>query len=174
MTGKMPYKNKMMVMAALFVALSYVATVVLMIPSPTGGYMNLGDTVVLLGAYLLGPAWGAVAGGLGPALADLLGGYGVYAPATLVIKALMAVSAALVYRVLGRKNWVLLISGCIAEAIMVVGYCLFDAFLAGNLAVGLTGIPANLMQAAFGLVASTLLTVALKKNVQVCRAFPRL
>ena len=39
---------------ALLAALSCVATLVIRIPSPTGGYMNLGDTVVLLGAYLLG------------------------------------------------------------------------------------------------------------------------
>ena len=44
---------RMLVLTALFAALSYVATRVLMLPSPTGGYMNLGDTVVLLGAYLL-------------------------------------------------------------------------------------------------------------------------
>ena len=51
-------QTKLLVMTGLFIALGYVATTVLMVPSPTGGYMNLGDTVVLLGAYLLGPeAW---------------------------------------------------------------------------------------------------------------------
>ena len=174
MAGKTASKNKMLVMTALFVALSYVATTVLMIPSPSGGYMNLGDAVVLLGAYLLGPVWGAVAGGVGPALADLLGGYGVYVPATLVIKAMMALSAALLYQALRRKNWALLVCGGVAEVIMVAGYCLFDGFLAGDLAVGMVGIPANLMQGAFGLVVSALLTMALKKNPAVCRAFPRL
>lgn len=68
------YKLKMMVMTALFIALGYVATSLLVIPIPGGGYLNLGDTIVLLGAYLLGPVYGAVAGGLGPALADLLAG----------------------------------------------------------------------------------------------------
>ena len=48
-------RPKLLVMTGLFIALGYVATTVLMVPSPTGGYMNLGDTVVLLGAYLLGP-----------------------------------------------------------------------------------------------------------------------
>ena len=70
-------RTKLLVMTALFAALGYVATRVLMVPSPTGGYMNLGDTVVLLGAYLPGPVSGAVAGGIGPALADLLSGYAV-------------------------------------------------------------------------------------------------
>ena len=52
-----------MVMTALFAALGYVATRILQIPTPSGGYVNLGDTVVILGAYLLGPVYGAVAGG---------------------------------------------------------------------------------------------------------------
>ena len=167
-------RTKLLVMTALFAALGYVATRVLMVPSPTGGYMNLGDTVVLLGAYLLGPVYSAVAGGVGPALADLLGGYGIYVPATLVIKALMGVTAALMYRALQKKDWALLVCGVAAEAIMVVGYCLFDGFLAGNLAAGLAGIPSNLTQAAFGLVVSTLLAMALKKNGYVRSQFPQL
>ena len=43
-------RTKLLVMTGLFIALGYVATTVLMVPSPTGGYMNLGDTVVRLGA----------------------------------------------------------------------------------------------------------------------------
>ena len=41
-------QTKLLVMTGLFIALGYVATTVLMVPSPTGRYMNLGDTVVLL------------------------------------------------------------------------------------------------------------------------------
>ena len=43
------------VTTALLAALACAATMVIHVPSPTGGYMNLGDTVVLLGAFLLGP-----------------------------------------------------------------------------------------------------------------------
>ena len=167
-------QTRMLVMAGLFAALGCVATMVLQVPSPTGGYMNLGDTVVILGAYLLGPVYGAIAGGVGPALADLLSGYGVYVPATLVIKALMGLTAALLYRALGRKSWAPVVCGVAAEAIMVVGYCLFDGFLAGNLAAGLAGIPSNLTQAAFGLAASTLLALVLKKSGYVRKQFPNL
>lgn len=167
-------RTKLLVMTALFAALGYVATRVLMVPSPTGGYMNLGDTVVLLGAYLLGPVYGAVVGGIGPALADLLSGYAVYVPGTLVIKALMALTAALLYRALGKKNWALVVCGVAAEAIMVVGYCLYDGLLSGSLAAGAAGIPSNLVQAAFGLVVSTLLAMILKKNSYVRRQFPQL
>ena len=167
-------QTRMLVMTGLFAALGCVATMVLQVPSPTGGYMNLGDTVVILGAYLLGPVYGAIAGGVGPALADLLGGYGIYVPATLVIKALMGVTAALLYRALQKKDWALLVCGVAAEAIMVVGYCLYDGLLSGSLAAGAAGIPSNLVQAAFGLVVSTLLAMILKKNGYVRRQFSQL
>ena len=157
-------KVKIIVMTALFTALGYVATSVLMIPSPTGGYLNLGDTVVLLGAYLLGPVYGAVAGGLGPALADLLAGYGVYVPATLVIKSLMAFTAAVLYRLLGRKRWAPIVCGIAAELMMVAGYFLYDGLLAGSLTAGLAGVISNMAQAVFGIAASTLLTAALKRS----------
>ena len=65
---------RLLALTGLFAALGCVGTMVLQVPSPTGGYMNLGDAVVILGAWLLGPVYGAVAGGVGPAMADLLSG----------------------------------------------------------------------------------------------------
>ena len=173
-----------MVMTALFAALGYVATRILQIPTPSGGYVNLWDTVVILGAYLLGPVYGAVAGGIGPALADLLSGYAIYVPATLVIKAVMALLAALVYRALGKKTWSMVVCAVAAEAVMIVGYWLFETVLAAAAgegsfmvclaACGAAGIPGNLVQAAFGIAASTLLALALRQNTQVRRQFPNL
>ena len=65
-------------------------------PSPLKGYVNLGDGIVLLSAWVLPLPYGIVAAGLGSALADLFSGYTVYAPATFVIKALMAAVPSLV------------------------------------------------------------------------------
>ena len=167
-------QTRLLVMTGLFAALGCVATMVLQVPSPTGGYMNLGDTVVILGAYLLGPVWGAVAGGVGPALADLLSGYTMYVPATLVIKAMMGVLAAVLYRAMGKMAWGVPVCAVVAEIPMVVGYWLFDGFLAGSLAGSAAGIPSNLVQAAFGIVASTLLALALRRSGYVRREFPAL
>ena len=77
---------KKLVLAALMAALTYVATSIVQIPSPMQGYVNLGDCIVLLSGWILGPWWGAAAGGIGSMLVDLIGGYGHYAPGTLVIK----------------------------------------------------------------------------------------
>lgn len=67
-------QSRLLVLTAALAAMACAATMVVRIPTPTGGYVNLGDAVVLLGAYLLGPGWGAAAAGIGSALADLLGG----------------------------------------------------------------------------------------------------
>lgn len=161
-----------LVMASVLAALSCAATLVLTVPSPTGGYMNLGDTVVLLGAYLLGPWRGAAAGGIGSMLADLMAGYALYAPATLLIKGTMAFLAALLYRVLGKKGMAVILCGAVAEAIMVFGYWFYDGLLMGSLAGAAVGLPSNLMQAAFGLAASTALALSLKKSTYVRDLFP--
>ena len=172
---------RLLALTGLFAALGCAGTMVIQVPSPTGGYMNLGDAVVILGAWLLGPAYGAAAGGVGPAMADLLSGYAVYVPATLVIKAVMALTAALMYRALGRKG--LLLSALAAEVPMVLGYWLFDGALAalsggGDLVLCLTasaaGLPSNLVQAAFGAAASTLLALALRRSGYVRKRFPNL
>ena len=165
---------KNLVFAALLAALACVATLVLTGPSPTGGFRNLGDTVVVLSAYLLGPWWGAAAAGIGSMLADLFAGYPAYAPATLVIKAVMALLAAVLYKALGKKNWAFLVCAVAAEAVMVVGYWLYDGFLMGSVMGAAVGIPSNLVQAAFGLIASTALALALKASKYVRDLFPAL
>lgn len=128
--------------------------------------MNLGDTVVLLGGYLLGPAWGALAGSIGPALADVLLGSPIYAPATLVIKAGMAALAAACHQAFGKGRGPLGLAACgiMGELPMVVGYWLYDALLLGSAAGAAAGIPSNLVQAAFGIAASTLLAAALGRS----------
>ena len=79
--------TKRIVMAAMLAALTCVATMVIKIPSPLKGYLNLGDCVVLLAGWMLSPVYGFLAAGIGSALADVFSGYVLYAPATFVIKA---------------------------------------------------------------------------------------
>ena len=71
----------------LFTALVAVSTMIIRVPIPqTNGYMNLGDSMVLLTAIFFGPVGGFIAGGIGSALADILGGYPQWAIWTLIIK----------------------------------------------------------------------------------------
>ncbi len=168
------YRIRMLVMTALLAALSCVATLVIRIPSPTGGYMNLGDTVVLLGAYLLGGAYGAAAGAIGPALADLISGYPVYVPATLVIKALMALLAAALYHATGKRPWSMVLASLAAEILMVAGYWLYDGILMGSLLGAAAGVPSNVVQSLLGIAASTVLALAMRGIKPVRDWFPKL
>ncbi|MEM1569329.1 MAG: ECF transporter S component [Candidatus Bathyarchaeia archaeon] len=76
-------------LTATFTALTTVATMGFTIYVPaTKGYFNLGEAMVYTTAILLGPSIGAVAGGLGSMLADLILGYHIYALGTLIIKSI--------------------------------------------------------------------------------------
>lgn len=72
---------------AVYTVAVYTVTIILQVYQPaTGGYFNLGESVIYAAAILEGPIVAAIAGGVGAALADLSTGYAVFAPATLVIK----------------------------------------------------------------------------------------
>ena len=96
-------KLRKLVLAALFAALCTVMTMVVQVPSPMQGYVNLGDCAVLLSAWVLGPWYGGAAAGLGSMLADLLS-YPHYAPGTLVIKFTMAVAAAYIFEAMRERS----------------------------------------------------------------------
>ena len=65
-------------------ALVAVATMFIQIPIPaTEGFFNVGDSMIMVAALTFGPVVGAVAGGLGSALADFLGGWYVWVPSHL-------------------------------------------------------------------------------------------
>ncbi len=153
------------VLCALFMALTCVATLAIHIPSPMEGYVNLGDCIVLLSGWIFGPVYGFLAGGIGSALADLLLGYGHYVPGTLIIKGLMAVIAALIYRALSKKTkWSEVIGGVLAEIWMVGGYFIYASLLLGKGLAAASSIPGNLVQGAVGLVAGVLLIQILRRT----------
>ena len=151
--------TKKIVMTALFSALTCVATLIIKIPSPLKGYLNLGDCIVLLAGWMLSPVYGFIAAGLGSALADLFSGYVIYAPATFLIKGLMAIIAFFLFRLLCRKIGNVssrVISGVCAEIIMILGYFVFEGFLYG-FAASLVNIPANGLQGIAGIIIGVLL-----------------
>ena len=157
---------KKLVFAALIAALACVATLVIHIPSPLGGYINLGDCIVLAGGWLLGSVYGFLAAGIGSALADVFLGYFIYAPATFIIKGLVAVLACVLFKSCGKiKNKMLLyiICGVAAESVMVAGYYLFEGFMYGFVA-SLVNIPPNVIQGVVGVVAGALLAVVMSKT----------
>ena len=154
----METKTKKLVTAALFAALACVATMIIKFPSPLKGYLNIGDCIVLLCGWMLS---------LGSGLADLLSGYLVYAPATFIIKGLMALIACYTFKLirksLGHNLPARIVSGILAEIIMVLGYYVFEGFMYGFIASAVN-IPANAIQGIVGLILGTILIKAFEKS----------
>ena len=161
-------KIKTMTLAALLAAFACVATMLIQVPTPTKGYVNLGDCIVNISAWLLGPVYGAAAAGIGSAMADVISGYIVYAPATLIIKGLMAAASFFVYRAVSKKaNSVFsrVAAAVTAELIMVAGYGIFEAFMYGSVATALLGVSGNLIQGLMVIVSSVVIYEAVIKRI---------
>ena len=153
----MNQKLRNLVYTAMLMALCCVATLVIKIPTVTGGYLNAGDIVVVLAAA-----------GFGSGLADVISGYMSYAPGTLVVKGCAAVVAALIFRACRKKNFgFALLSAICGEIIMVLGYFVFEDFILGYGLAAAGEIPGNACQAAVGVAGGLALYFALSKVPQI-------
>ena len=162
----MESKVKKIVFSALVAALACVATMIVKIPSPMKGYINLGDCIVLLSGFLLPPVYGFLAAGLGSALADLFAGYITYAPVTFLIKGAMALVAYFCFKLLFKKIGRLpasILGGVLAEMVMILGYFLFEGVLYGFVP-SLVNIPANGVQGVAGVLIGVILLRVLEKT----------
>ena len=155
-------------------AIITVMTMILPIPIPfTTGYIHLGDAVIFLSVLLLGQKYGAAAAGMGSALADLLLGFAVWAPWTLVIKGGMGLIMGLLIAKAAKsqkENQILGVSAyailgmILAGIFMVAGYYVAEGVIYGNFIVALLGIPWNIGQFGLGMVLAVLIASALYKT----------
>ena len=150
-------------MSAMFAALVCIATMMIRIPSPLKGYLNLGDGIVLLAGWMLPPFYGFLAAGAGSAFADLFSGYTIYAPATCIIKGTMAVISYYSFQLLCSKTHLArLLSGILAELVMLLGYFSYESILYG-VVLALANVPLNAIQGIAGLLLSTQLIKVFQK-----------
>ena len=154
-------------LSSVFAALVCAGTFV-SIPLPFG-YFNLGDIVVLLSAWTLGPLYGALAAAIGSGLADLLMSYALYIPATVIIKSAMAVCAYFVIVLLKKAIPRLgvfqkIISAVCAEVIMISGYFAYEFFLIYGKGA-LASVFGNLLQGICAVIGSVILGHILEKVI---------
>ncbi|HVN70920.1 MAG TPA: ECF transporter S component [Desulfomonilia bacterium] len=166
-------KVKELALLALFMALVAVATMIVRVPIPqTNGYMNLGDSMVLLSGTFFGPAMGFMAGGIGSALADIFGGYYQWAPWTLVIKGLEATLMGLSVKYLkintARITLFIILCFIISTAWMVLGYYVTEVFMYDQKAA-MAEVPANLLQAGGSVILATLLLPLFSRIIKTAR-----
>ena len=171
--------SKQLAFTALFASLCLVGTLIITIPLPLG-YFNVGDVFVLLAAWCLGPLYGSIASGMGSALADIIAGYGVYAPFTFFIKALSAFTAYMVWCFLKKcihkesLNVVFrLLSAFFAETVMALGYLLTETLFYG-FSAALGTMLGNVIQGACCLLLATMTLSAFYPVKSISRLFPHL
>ena len=154
------------VRTGVFAALICAATMLVQIPMPaTGGYANAGDGVILTCAFLLSPISAAIAAGVGSAMADLLLGYVIYAPATLIIKGGMALLGGLLLRRMGKAkpHVAYPLSVLAAECVMVLGYLIYESLILGLGMGALGSVMGNIGQGIVGVLIACAVTPVLKK-----------
>ncbi len=167
----MKQNTRTLVLTALLAALTTVATMVIRIPTPTLGYIHLGDGMVLLCGVLLGPVLGGFAAGTGSMLADLFGGYAAWVPGTFLIKALTAATMGCLMRKKQDSTFRAVFSGIPAEAVMVSGYFVYELLMktvcgstfTAAAAASFAGVPFNIVQGAAGIVVAAVLLPVLDK-----------
>jgi len=148
-------KVKDMVYTALFAALVCVATFIIKVPLPvSGGYAHIGDGFIFLAVILIGKKNGAWAGAIGAALADIIGGYSIYALPTFIIKGVMALIMGYMIEKLPslKHNWV---AGAIMGSIwQVLSYYVVGSLMVGNFLTTIGEIPGNTAQSVVGIIVS--------------------
>ena len=153
-------KNVKFALPALTVVVALM-TLFIRIPLPSRGYFNFGDVAVVFSGLVLGSLaknrkflWGAAAGGIPSALADIIGGFGMFAPITLAAKGMEGGLCALASRKTRTARWLFLLLG---GASMVGCYFVAETLMPN---IGLQGavseIVPNLVQAGGGIAGGTL------------------
>ena len=158
MENKNDKKTKRLALAGQLCGATLLLTL-LSIPLPSGyGYVNLGDAGVFLCVCLLPGGLGALAAGVGAALADLILGWAVYAPVTLLIKGLTALLAGLALRRAKKAGLPLSLLCCL---LVPLGYFLYETILLTAPVAAVNVLP-NALQAAIGAVLGTFVSKQLK------------
>lgn len=152
---------------AVSIAIVTVTVSIIKIPVPaTGGYWHTGVVAEAFVATAFGPGIGAAAAGVGAAIADLAGGFGSFAPLTLIAHG----STGLLIGLLGwRKGWSGMLLGWIAGGLAQVAlYFIGEATVYGAGVAGAAAeVPLNLIQVGLGFFGLVLFRL-------VRQAYPRI
>jgi len=148
--GLMKKKNALIQISltAITAALVTVGTLIIRIPNPMGGYFNVGDVMIFVCALTFNPIIGGLAGGVGSAIADIIG-FPVFAIPTLIIKGLEGFLASLITN---KKNVFRdALAVVVAGSEMIIGYFLVELYpLQWGLGGALAEVPGNVAQIVIG------------------------
>ena len=161
--------TKKMILTALLIALTAVTTMVVSVPVPAvKGYINIGDSVVILSGLIFGPWAGAAAGAIGSSLADLLLGYTFWAPWTFVIKGLEGFLAGwLILRSRKETHLSAALAASAAAATMVLGYFVASSIIYQSVPIAVMALPGDLIQGGVSALLCLVLMPPIKKYLSL-------
>lgn len=161
-------KTKNIAKSALMIALIFAATYSIKLPNPaTGGYSHMGDCMVFLGVLVLGKRQGALAGGLGAALSDLLTGAAIWVLPTFVIKYMMGWIMGLICERKVFGKYANITGAVVGGLFQSIAYTLVKVPMVGT-APAIASIPGILTQTLIGLVIFGIISKMLA-NTQVLK-----
>ncbi|RXZ00814.1 ECF transporter S component [Fictibacillus sp. S7] len=162
-------RTRALVINALFIGLTYVATVFINIKLPimgNGGLIHLGNVPPFIAAFVFGRKTGAVAGAFGMGLYDLLSPWTIWAPFTFVIVGAMGYVAGLISeKVPGNKVLVNTLAVVTALVIKIVGYYFAEVILYHNWIQPFGSIPGNFLQVVIAGIIVVPLVARIKQRV---------
>jgi uncharacterized membrane protein len=134
-----------------FAAATAALTLFFRIPTlGTGGYLNLGDILIIFVGLRFGPLAGWGAGAIGSAAADLLGGYAAFAPVTFIVKGFEGMLPGVIAprAVPGARAFG---GAAVAASVMVSGYLVGESLMPGiGPEAALAQVPGNILQGLAG------------------------
>lgn len=156
---------KLNVFTALMIAMSVVLGRCFLIPIFwTRGNINLCDAGIMLASLILGPFYGALVGGIGGMLLDLISGYAQFAIFSLMAHGLEGLVIGFIYFKLKNRTWSKYLALFLGSVVMIAGYVVADSYLY-SLKAGWLGIGTNILQALIGAIVSLSLYFALSKKI---------
>ncbi|MBV7505621.1 ECF transporter S component [Bacillus sp. sid0103] len=162
-------RTKAIVINALFIALTLLATMFINIKLPimgNGGLIHLGNVPLFIAALVYGKKTGTVAGAFGMGFFDLISGWAVWSPFTFIIVGAMGFLVGLISeKVPGKRVIVYTLAVATALIIKVVGYYFAEVILYGNWIQPIGSIPGNVLQIVIAGIIVVPLAGRLKKRV---------
>ncbi|WP_290780623.1 ECF transporter S component [Exiguobacterium sp. UBA5002] len=163
-------RTRQLVITAMSIALVLVATLFINIKLPiasSGGLVHMGTAMLFLIAILFGPRTALIAGAIGMGLFDLISGWTLWAPFTIVARGLQGY-------IVGRIAWSSRYKGdnpglnifamIVSAPVMLAVYYVCEGILYSNWVAPVASIPGNITQNVVGILVAIPVGIALKKT----------
>ncbi|MGE7673440.1 ECF transporter S component [Lysinibacillus sp. NPDC094403] len=158
-----------LVITSILAALVFVATMFINIRLPfgQGGLIHLGTAMLLITSILFGPKKGALAGAIGMGLFDIVGGWLIWAPTTIISRALQGAIVGKIAWSKGHKGddvRLNILAAVVSMPVMIGVYYIGQAIMFKSWVAPMASIPGDVIQNVVGLIIAIPVCIVMKKT----------